>query len=477
MQDRTAGSVGVGAGCGTGGGRYPDGGINTLRPLEGAGRRLFVETYGCQMNVGDTEIVVSLMQREGYVYTEHIEQADVILLNTCSIRDNAEQRIWGRLAEMKRYRRAKPDLVIGVIGCMAERLRERLTEGAEGVDVVAGPDAYRDLPRLVHLAEAGGKGVNVQLSAEETYAEIAPVRLDRNGVSAFVSIMRGCNNFCSYCVVPYTRGRERSRDPETILAEVRSIFEKGYSEVTLLGQNVNSYRAGEVDFPELMRRVASISPLLRVRFATSHPKDMSDRLLEVMASMPNICRAIHLPAQSGATTMLERMNRKYTREWYLGRVAAIRRLMPDCAITTDLIAGFSGESEEEHLETLSLMREVGYDFAYMFKYSERPGTFAQKHLPDDVPDEVKSRRLSEIIALQNELGLASNRRDVGREFEVLVEGASKRDPNRLSGRTSQNKVVVFDRGAHRVGDYVRVRITDCTAATLLGEEVARCGLE
>ena len=451
--------------------------INTLRPLEGAGRRLFVETYGCQMNVGDTEIVVSLMQREGYVYTGHIEQADVILLNTCSIRDNAEQRIWGRLAEMKRYRRAKPDLVIGVIGCMAERLRERLTEGAEGVDVVAGPDAYRDLPRLVHLAEAGGKGVNVQLSAEETYAEIVPVRLDRNGVSAFVSIMRGCNNFCSYCVVPYTRGRERSRDPETILAEVRSLFENGYREVTLLGQNVNSYRAGEVDFPELMRRVASISPLLRVRFATSHPKDMSDRLLEVMASMPNICRAIHLPAQSGATTMLERMNRKYTREWYLGRVAAIRRLMPDCAITTDLIAGFSGESEEEHLETLSLMREVGYDFAYMFKYSERPGTFAQKHLPDDVPDAVKSRRLSEIIALQNELGLASNRRDVGREFEVLVEGASKRDPNRLSGRTSQNKVVVFDRGTHRVGDYVRVRITDCTAATLLGEEVARCGLE
>ena len=447
--------------------------INTLRPLEGAGRRLFVETYGCQMNVGDTEIVVSLMQREGYVYTERIEEADVILLNTCSIRDNAEQRIWGRLAEMKRYRRAKPGLVIGVIGCMAERLRERLTEGSEGVDVVAGPDAYRDLPRLVHLAEAGGKGVNVQLSAEETYAEIAPVRLDRNGVSAFVSIMRGCNNFCSYCVVPYTRGRERSRDPETILAEARSLFENGYREVTLLGQNVNSYRAGEVDFPELMRRVASISPLLRVRFATSHPKDMSDRLLEVMASMPNICRAIHLPAQSGATTMLERMNRKYTREWYLGRVAAIRRHMPDCAITTDLIAGFSGESEEEHLETLSLIREVGYDFAYMFKYSERPGTFAQKHLPDDVPDAVKSRRLSEIIALQNELGLASNRRDVGREFEVLVEGASKRDPNRLSGRTSQNKVVVFDRGAHRVGDYVRVRITDCTAATLLGEEVAR----
>lgn len=317
--------------------------------------------------------------------------------------------------------------------------------------------------------------MNVRLSAEETYAEIAPVRLDRNGVSAFVAIMRGCNNFCSYCVVPYTRGRERSRDPETIVAEARSLFENGYREVTLLGQNVNSYRAGEVGFPELLRRVASVSPLLRVRFATSHPKDMSDRLLETMASMPNICRAIHLPAQSGATSMLGRMNRKYTREWYLDRVAAIRRYLPDCAVTTDLIAGFSGETEEEHLQTLSLMREVGYEFAYMFKYSERPGTFAQKHLPDDVPDEVKSRRLQEIIALQNELGLASNRRDVGREFEVLVEGESRRDPGQLSGRTSQNKVVVFDRGTHGVGDYVRVRITGCTPATLLGEEVPAAG--
>ena len=444
---------------------------NTLRPLQGAGRKLFIETYGCQMNVGDSEIVVSIMQREGYVYTERLDEADVILINTCSIRDNAEQRIWGRLAEMKRYRRAKPGLVVGIIGCMAERLKERLLDGPTGVDVVAGPDAYRDLPHLVREAEAGGKGVNVLLSTEETYAEIAPVRLDRNGVSAFVAIMRGCNNFCSYCVVPYTRGRERSRDPQTIVDEARTLFENGYREVTLLGQNVNSYRAGEVDFPELLRRVAAISPLLRVRFATSHPKDMSDRLLEVMAATPNICRAIHLPAQSGATSMLERMNRRYTREWYLGRVAAIRRLMPDCAITTDLIAGFSGETEEEHLQTLSLMREVGYDFAYMFKYSERPGTFAQKHLPDDVPDGVKSRRLQEIIALQNELGHASNLRDVGREFEVLVEGESRRDAKQLSGRTSQNKVVVFDRGTHRVGDYVRVRITGCTPATLLGEEI------
>ncbi len=442
---------------------------HALRPLQGDGRKLFVETYGCQMNVGDTEIVVSVMQAEGYFYTDRIDEADIILINTCSIRDNAEQRIWGRLAEMKRLRRAKPSLLVGIIGCMAERLKEQLVEGPWGVDIVAGPDAYRDLPRLVREAESGGKGVNVLLSTEETYAEIAPVRLDRNGVSAFVSIMRGCNNFCSYCVVPYTRGRERSRDAETILAEVRSLFENGYREVTLLGQNVNSYRAGEVDFPELMRRVAAVSPLLRVRFATSHPKDMSDRLLEAMASMPNICRSIHLPAQSGATSMLERMNRKYTREGYLDRIAAIRRYLPDCSITTDLIAGFSGETEEEHAATLSLMREVGYDFAYMFKYSERPGTFAQRHLLDDVPEEVKSRRLSEIIALQNELGLAAYRRDVGRTFEVLVEGPSKRDAGKLSGRTSQNKVVVFDRGTHGVGDYVRVRITGCTAATLFGD--------
>ncbi len=445
--------------------------VNGLRPLAGEGRRLFVETYGCQMNVSDTELVVAILQAEGYVYTERIEEADVILINTCSIRDNAEQRIWGRLSEMRRYRKRKPGLVIGILGCMAERLKERLLEGEDAVDVVAGPDAYRDLPRLVRAAETGGRGANVLLSTEETYAEIAPVRLDRNGVSAFVAIMRGCNNFCSYCVVPYTRGRERSRDPQTIVAEVQSLFDNGYREVTLLGQNVNSYRCGEVDFPELMRRVADVSPLLRVRFATSHPKDISDRLLEVMASRPNICRAIHLPAQSGSTRMLERMNRKYTREWYLDRVAAIRRWLPDCAITTDLIAGFSGETEEDHAATLSLMREVGYEFAYMFKYSERPGTFASKHMPDNVPDEVKTARLSEIIALQNELSAASNRRDVGREFEILVEGTSKRSDRQLFGRTSQNKVVVFDRGAHRVGDYVRVRVTGCSSATLLGEEI------
>ncbi len=445
--------------------------VNTLRPLTGAGRKLFIETYGCQMNVGDSEIVVSIMQQHGYIYTDRAEEADVVLINTCSIRDNAEQRIWGRLSEMRRLRKQRPSLVVGVIGCMAERLKEQLIEGGHGVDVVAGPDAYRDLPKLVREAEAGGKGVNVMLSQEETYAEIAPVRLDRNGVGAFIAIMRGCNNYCSYCVVPYTRGVERSRDAATIVREARELFDNGYREVTLLGQNVNSYRTGDVDFPALLRMVAEISPLLRVRFATSHPKDISDRLLETMASMPNICRAIHLPAQSGSSEMLRRMNRKYTREWYLDRVAAIRRYMPDCAITTDLIAGFSGETEQEHLETLSLMREVGYDFAYMFKYSERPGTFAQRNMADDVPDEVKTRRLSEIIELQNTLSEQSNRRDIGKEFEILVECTSKRSEQQLSGRTSQNKMVVFDRGTHRAGDYVRVRITGCSSATLFGEEV------
>lgn len=443
---------------------------NGLRPLQGVGKRLFIETYGCQMNAGDSEIVVSIMQDEGYVYTADISEADVILINTCSIRDNAEQRIWGRLNDMRRYRKARPSLVVGIIGCMAERLKEKLIEDG-GVDVVAGPDSYRDLPRLVREAESGGKGINVMLSKEETYAEIAPVRLDRNGVSAFIAIMRGCNNYCAYCVVPYTRGIERSRDPETIVAEAKSLFDNGYREVTLLGQNVNSYRFGEVGFPELMSRVAEISPLLRVRFATSHPKDMSDRLLEVMSRYDNICKAIHLPAQSGSSVVLERMNRKYTREWYLDRIAAIRRYMPDCAITTDLIAGFCGETEDDHLQTLSLMREVGYESAYMFKYSERPNTFSARHFTDDVPDEVKGRRLNEIIALQNELSVESNRRDVGKEFTILVEGESKRSPEQLCGRTSQNKMVVFDRGDHKAGDYVRVRITGSSSATLFGEEI------
>ncbi|MBQ2142737.1 MAG: tRNA (N6-isopentenyl adenosine(37)-C2)-methylthiotransferase MiaB [Alistipes sp.] len=445
--------------------------INNLRPLTGSGRKLYIETYGCQMNVGDSEIVVSIMQQEGFRYTESLEEADIVLINTCSIRDNAEQRIWGRLSEMRHMRKKKPSLIIGIIGCMAERLKEDLTKGGTGVDIVAGPDAYRDLPRLVREVDGGATGVNVELSKEETYAEIAPVRLDRNGVSAFIAIMRGCNNYCSYCVVPYTRGIERSRDAKTIVAEARTLFENGYREVTLLGQNVNSYRTGDVDFPELLKQVAEISPLLRVRFATSHPKDISDKLLETMASMPNICRAIHLPAQSGSTEMLKRMNRKYTREWYLERVEAIRRYMPDCAITTDLIAGFAHETEEEHAETLSLMREVGYDFAYMFKYSERPGTFAQRNLGDDIPEDVKTRRLTEIIDLQNKLSEESNKRDIGKEFEILVECTSKRSEEQLSGRTSQNKMVVFDRHNFKVGDYVKVRITGCSSATLFGEVV------
>ena len=449
--------------------------IKSLRPLTGDGKKLYIETYGCQMNFGDSEIVTSILQDEGWRYTEQIAEADAILLNTCSIRDNAEQRIWGRLREIDRYRKAKPSMVVGVIGCMAERLKERLTEGEYAVDVVAGPDAYRDLPRLLAVAEAGGHGVNVELSREETYAEITPVRLDKNGVTAFVSIMRGCNNYCSYCVVPYTRGIERSRDPHTIVAEARALFEAGYREVTLLGQNVNSYRWEQNDekigFPDLIRMVAEISPLLRVRFATSHPKDISDRLLETMASMPNICRHIHLPAQSGSSRMLELMNRKYTREWYLDRIAAIRRYMPDCSITTDLISGFCTETEEDHQLTMSLMREVGYSSAFMFKYSERPGTRSQKTMTDDVPEQEKIRRLNEVIALQNELSLESNRRDVGKEFTVLVEGTSKRSEEQLFGRTSQNKVVVFDRHGYGKGDYVRVRVTSCSSATLLGEAI------
>lgn len=444
--------------------------ISRLRPAAGSGQKLYIETYGCQMNVGDTEIVVSIMQGEGFAYTEDIAQADVILINTCSVRDNAEQRVWGRLREFKRYKRLKPGLLVGVIGCMAERLREELMEKERIVDIVAGPDSYRDLPNLVRNASEGARSVNVQLSREETYAEISPVRLDKNGVSGFIAIMRGCNNFCSYCVVPYTRGRERSRDPQTIVREARELFDAGYREVTLLGQNVNSYRwdEGGTGFPELLGMVASVSPQLRVRFATSHPKDLSDSLLEVMAAMPNICRCIHLPAQSGSTTMLDRMNRRYTREWYLDRMHAIKRYMPDCSITTDLIAGFCGETPDDHQQTLSLMREVGYDFAYMFKYSERPDTKAAQTLTDDVPDEVKTARLTEIINLQNELSLESNRRDVGRRFEVLVEGVSKRSSDQLFGRTSQNKVVIFDRAGFKTGDYVTVRITDCSSATLFG---------
>ena len=444
-------------------------------------KKLYIETYGCQMNVADSEVVASIMKSADYDVCTDISGADAVFLNTCSVRENAEQKIYNRLEALNALRRSrKGRLIIGVLGCMAERTKEDLLDNHHA-DLVAGPDSYLMLPQLIAEAENGQKAINVELSTAETYSDVIPERVCGNHISGFVSITRGCNNFCHYCIVPYVRGRERSRSPQSILAEVRDLASHGYKEVTLLGQNVNSYRylsgddangtQGEVTFPVLLRMVARAVPGMRVRFTTSHPKDMSDALLEAMASRPNICRAIHLPAQSGSTGMLRRMNRKYTREWYLDRVAAIRRYLPDCAVTTDLIAGFSGETEEEHAATLSLMREVGYEFAYMFKYSERPGTFASKHLPDDVPDEVKTRRLSEIIALQNELSEASNRRDVGREFEVLVEGRSKRSDAQLSGRTSQNKVVIFDRGRHDVGDYVRVRITGCTPATLFGEEI------
>lgn len=449
--------------------------ISGLRPIVGDGRKLYIETYGCQMNAGDSEVVLSILQGDGFRYTEDPAGADVILINTCSIRDNAEQRIWGRLRELRQYKKKNKGLLVGVIGCMAERLREKLIDQEELVNLVAGPDSYRDLPRLLREAEGGAKAVNVLLSGEETYAEISPVRLDKNGVSAYISIMRGCNNMCSYCVVPYTRGAERSRDPQTILREARELFEGGYREVTLLGQNVNSYRWENgktvTGFADLLGAVASVDPKLRVRFSTSHPKDLSDEVLHTMARYPNLCRAIHLPAQSGSTRMLELMNRKYTREWYLGRIEAIRRILPGCSISTDLIAGFCTETDDDHRQTLSLMEEVGYASAFMFKYSERPNTKAARHMADDVPDGVKTARLNEIIALQNELSLRSNRLDVGREFEVLVEGVSKRSDRQLFGRTSQNKVVVFDRGDARVGDYVRVRVTDCSSATLHGQRV------
>lgn len=444
-------------------------------PEDNKAKKVHIETYGCQMNVADSEVIAAMLQTVGYEPTDNEEEAAAVILNTCSIRDNAEQKIHSRLAHYNALRRKSGrNIIIGVVGCMAERMKQGLIDH-HGVDLVAGPDAYLELPDLIAAAETGHPAINVTLSETETYRNVIPKRLGR-GISGFISIMRGCNNFCSYCIVPYTRGRERSRDPQSILAELADLRARGYKEATLLGQNVNSYRFQAADgtvttFPDLLRMVAEAAPDMRIRFTTSHPKDMSDETLHVIAGYPNLARHIHLPVQSGSNAVLKNMNRKYTREWYLGRIAAIRRYLPDCAITTDLIAGFSGETEQEHEATLSLMREVGYEFAYMFKYSERPGTFAHEHLPDDVPDEVKSRRLSEIIALQNELGHASNLRDVGREFEVLVEGRSKRDEKQLSGRTSQNKVVVFDRGRHDVGDYVRVRITGCTPATLFGEEI------
>lgn len=443
-----------------------------FRPIISNGLRLYIETYGCQMNTNDTEVIISIMKKEGYTYTENMNEADVILVNTCSIRDNAEQRIWGRLGEFSHIKKSNKSLIVGVVGCMAERLKEELIERRKLVDIVVGPDAYRALPSLINTIKNGKKGtkaVDVQLSRTETYDDIEPVRLDENGISAYISIMRGCNNMCAYCVVPYTRGVERSRDPQTIIDEARNIFEKGYLEVNLLGQNVNSYKCGDVDFPTLMSRVAEISPLLRVRFSTSHPKDISDDLINVIAKYDNICKSIHLPAQSGSDRMLQIMNRKYSREWYLERIAKIREVIPDCSITTDIIAGFCSETEEDHQQTLSLMREVGYEFAYMFIYSERPGTKAARTMVDDISAEVKSRRLDEIIKLQGELSLEGNKRDIGKRFKVLIEGVSKRSTEQLTGRSSQNKTIVFDACGHKVGDYVDVVIENCTPATLLGK--------
>ena len=438
-------------------------------------KKIYIETYGCQMNFSDSEIVASLMQDDGYEICDHSDKADIIFVNTCSIRDNAEQRVRKRLRELKSLKKKNPFLKIGVLGCMAERLKQQLMEEEQSVDIIVGPDAYRDLPGLLDQAEQGQKAINVILSTKETYSDITPVRLDKNGITAFISIMRGCENFCAYCVVPFTRGKERSRDPHTIIDEAKNLIEKGYREVTLLGQNVNSYLWEEdghsTTFYELLEQVAAIDTRLRVRFATSHPKDISDDLLKAIGKTANICNAIHLPVQSGSNNMLKLMNRKYTREWYLDRIAAIKKYVPGCAISTDIITGFCSETEEDHRDTISIMKEVGYDYAFMFKYSERPNTIAQKKLEDDVPESVKSSRLQEIIDLQQLLSLESNKRDIGNTFEVLVEGFSKKSEESLMGRNSQNKVVVFPRENYKKGDYVNVKITECTTATLIGEAV------
>lgn len=435
-------------------------------------KKLFIETYGCQMNVADSEVIASIMQMAGYSPCESLDEADAVFMNTCSIRDNAEQKILNRLEFFHSLRKKRKHLIVGVLGCMAERVKNDLIENHH-VDLVAGPDAYLTLPELIAAVEAGEKAINVELSTTETYRDVIPSRICGNHISGFVSIMRGCNNFCHYCIVPYTRGRERSRDVESILNEVRDLQAKGYKEVTLLGQNVNSYRfekdGSTVTFPELLRMVAQAVPDMRVRFTTSHPKDMSDETLHVIAEVPNVCKHIHLPVQSGSSRILKLMNRKYTREWYLERVAAIRRIIPDCGLSTDIFSGFHSETEEDHQMSLSLMRECAYDSAFMFKYSERPGTYASKHLPDDISEEVKIRRLNEMIELQNQLSAESNAKDVGKTFEVLAEGVSKRSKEQLFGRTEQNKVVVFDRGSHRIGDFVKVRITDSSSATLKGE--------
>ena len=438
-------------------------------------KHLYIETYGCQMNVADSEVVASVMKMAGYEPCESLDEADAVFLNTCSVRDNAEQKIIHRLEALNAMRRKGRKLIIGVLGCMAERVKDgQLNE--HGADLVAGPDAYLSLPDLIAQAEVGNKAIDIELSTTETYRDIVPERYCGSRISGFVSIMRGCNNFCHYCIVPYTRGRERSRDIESILTEARDLESRNYKEITLLGQNVNSYcwkreDGTEIRFPELLRTVARAVPGLRIRFSTSHPKDMSDETLHVIAEEPNVCRHIHLPVQSGSNRILKLMNRKYTREWYMDRVAAIRRIVPDCGLSTDIFAGYCSETEEDHQLSLSLMRECGYDSAFMFKYSERPGTYASRHLPDDVSEEVKIRRLNELIALQNELSAESNAKCVGKEYEILVEGVSKRSREQLFGRTEQNKVVVFDRGTHHPGEYVRVRITSSSSATLQGEEI------
>ena len=438
-------------------------------------KKLYIETYGCQMNVADSEVVASVMQMADYETTENLDEADAVFLNTCSVRDNAEQKIYHRLEALDAIKRKRP-LIIGVLGCMAERVKDDLLENHH-CDLVAGPDAYLSLPDLIAQAETGHKAMNIELSTSETYKDIVPQRLHGARIGGFVSIMRGCNNFCHYCIVPYTRGRERSRDVDSILREVRDLRDRGFKEVTLLGQNVNSYRLENLDtlesldFPRLLRRVAEEAPEMRIRFTTSHPKDMSDETLHVIAEMPNVCKHIHLPVQSGSDRILKLMNRKYTREWYLDRVAAIRRIIPDCGLSTDIFVGYHSETEEDHQLSLDLMREVGYDSAFMFKYSERPGTYASKHLPDDVPEEEKIRRLNELIALQTEISAQQNKKDEGKEFDVLVEGFSKRSRSQLCGRTEQNKMVVFDKGSHHIGETVRVKIVNSTSATLIGEEV------
>ena len=440
-------------------------------------KKLFIETYGCQMNVADSEVVASVMKMAGYDVTEEIETADAVLINTCSIRDNAEQKIFSRLSQLAAMRKKRGShFIVGIIGCMAERMKETLISD-HGVDIVAGPDAYLDLPSLFAAAENGEKAINIDLSLTETYRDVIPARISANKIGGFISIMRGCNNFCSYCIVPYTRGRERSREPGSILNELRDLQAKGFKEVTLLGQNVNSYRyvspddGSVVDFATLLGMVADAAPEMRVRFTTSHPKDMSDEIIAMIASRPNICNHIHLPVQSGSNSVLKAMNRKYTREWYLDRIAAIRRMIPDCGISTDMFTGFHGETEEDFEQTLSLMREVGFDSAFMFKYSERPGTFASKFLPDNISEEVKIDRLNRMIALMNELSLESNRRDVGKTFEILVEGYSKRLRSDMFGRTQQNKVVVFPARDEKVGDFITVKVNSVSSATLLGERI------